>query len=101
MTLPAHRVKLKERSFTMTTTFTTPTLKCGGCAATIKAALAREAGVHAVHVTAAEKRVEIAFDPSATSRERLSAALGRIGYTPGDAPAPVAAPSERIDAVLL
>ena len=87
----------------MTTTFTTPTLHCGGCAANVRAALLREPGVHAVQVTLAEKRVQVAFDAATTSRDRLSAALRSAGYPPSDAtdPAVADARSRAIDAVLL
>jgi copper chaperone CopZ len=85
----------------ITTTFTTPDLSCGGCAAGIKASLSREPGVLAVHVTVPAKRVEIAFDPAATSRERLAAALSGAGYPPRELPEPVVVPAHRLDALSL
>jgi copper chaperone CopZ len=84
----------------MTTTFTLPDLNCGGCAAAVKNTLSREPGVQAVDVTVAAKRVRIAFDPAATSPDRLAAALAAVGYPPERRPQPAPSADARLDAAL-
>ena len=85
----------------MTTTFTTPDLSCGGCAATIRGTLSREAGVLAVDINVPLKRVAIAFDPGVTSPDRLAAALAAAGYPPQRRPGPAAdALDARLDAAV-
>jgi copper chaperone CopZ len=89
----------------MTATFTTPGIRCGGCAANVKATLSRQRGVQAVHVTLPAKRVEVAYDAAVTSPQRLRDALSAAGYPPADAdadPAPAdLVPNARLDAALL
>jgi copper chaperone CopZ len=71
-----------RKELTMNTFFTTPDMSCGGCANNIRRVLSREAGVRAVDVTLAAKRIDVAYDPDATSPERLAAALAAAGYPP-------------------
>lgn len=53
---------------------------CEGCAETIKALLKMEPGVQTSTVSFKERNARILFDPSATSAERLIAAIERGGY---------------------
>ena len=71
----------------MTATFTTPAMICGGCVNNIRRVLSRQPGVRAVDVTLATKRVDITYDPDATSPERLATALATAGYPPAEAAA--------------
>ena len=71
----------------MLTTFTTPTISCGGCARNVKAALSRTPGVTNVEVDVPSKSVAVEFSPDATSPERLAAALAEAGYPPKPQPA--------------
>jgi copper chaperone CopZ len=66
----------------METTFTTPDIECAGCAASIEKALGREPGIKTVAVSVPAKTVTIGFEPSLTSRERLTETLTDIGFPP-------------------
>jgi copper chaperone len=64
-----------------TTTLTAGGIVCGGCAAAVKAAVGRVAGVTAVEVDVPEKRVVVTHDDRAT-RDAIAAALRGAGFDP-------------------
>lgn len=55
-------------------------MHCGGCASGVKAMLKRTPGVISAEVSYEEKRADVEFDPSATSREKLVEAVNNMGY---------------------
>lgn len=55
-------------------------MHCGGCASGVKAMLKRTPGVISAEVSYEEKRAEVEFDPSATTREKLVEAVNNMGY---------------------
>lgn len=65
---------------TKTTTVTAPEIVCGGCASSIKKALANVAGVSEVDVDVATKKVTVNHDEN-VSREKIVDALDRAGYS--------------------
>lgn len=65
---------------TTTTTLTAPEIVCGGCAGSIKKALGNVAGVSAVEVDVATKKVTVNHDPN-VSGETIVDALDRAGYS--------------------
>jgi copper chaperone CopZ len=71
----------------MTTTFTAPTISCGGCARNVRAAMSRTPGVSGVEVDVPAKRVAVTFDAAVTSPERIAAALTEAGFAPAPEPA--------------
>lgn len=73
-TRPTRRTRMK------TLVATIDGMHCEGCAETIKALLKMEPGVRTSTVSFKERSARILFDPSATSKERLIAAIERGGY---------------------
>ena len=55
-------------------------MHCGGCAETIKALLAVEAGVMASAVSFKEGRARVLYNPAAVDESRLIATIERGGY---------------------
>ena len=70
----------------MKTTFYSTSIRCGGCAANVRAVVGKVDGVRAVEVDPATKRVEIDFDDARTSVEALSGRLAEAGYPVGEPP---------------
>lgn len=68
-----------------TTNMTAREIVCGGCASSIKKALANVAGVSGVEVDVASKRVTVEHS-DAVSRESIVEALDRAGYSAVDRP---------------
>ena len=66
----------------METTIIAPDIECGGCAASIEKALARQDGVQSVAVDIDRKAVTIGFDEGRTSRAQIAEALTDIGFPP-------------------
>lgn len=64
----------------MKTEFYSSAIRCGGCAANVRAVLGKAAGVRAVEVDPSTKRVEIDFDDAQTSAEVLSHKLADAGF---------------------
>lgn len=64
-----------------TTTVTAPGIVCGGCASSVKRALAAVAGVSDVVVEVAEKRVTVTHDERVT-RAAVVDRLKRAGFQP-------------------
>jgi len=69
-------------------------MDCGGCANTVRAALAALPGVQRVEVFLAGERAEVAFDPARTDLDAIRAAVRRVGYA---CPLPAAGPGDRTD----
>jgi P-type Cu+ transporter len=63
-------------------------MDCGGCANTVRAALAALPGVQRVEVFLAGERAEVAFDPARTDLDAIRAAVRQAGYA---CPLPAAA----------
>ena len=55
-------------------------MQCDGCAETIKALLATEAGVKAATVSFTESRARVLYDPAAVDEYRLVTAIEKGGY---------------------
>ena len=55
-------------------------MHCGGCAETIKALLAVEAGVKASRVSFKEGSARVLYDPAQMDESRLIAAIEKGGY---------------------
>ena len=55
-------------------------MHCNGCAETIKALLATEAGVKAATVSFKEGRARVLYDPAAVDEKSLVAAIEKGGY---------------------
>ncbi|HXF66457.1 MAG TPA: heavy-metal-associated domain-containing protein [Burkholderiales bacterium] len=53
---------------------------CAGCAETIKALLAVEAGVKASSVSFMDGRARVLYDPALTDERKLAAAIEKAGY---------------------
>lgn len=68
----------------MTATFEAhcPTIECDGCAASIKRALGRVAGVEQITVELDTKNVVVQFDPEHTGSAVLRERLSRAGFDP-------------------
>ena len=58
-------------------------IRCGGCAANVRAVLGKTPGVRAVEVDPSAKRVDVDFDDVATSLDTLSRTLADAGYPVG------------------
>jgi len=55
-------------------------MTCGSCAARVEKTLTRADGVLVAGVNLATHRAKVSFDPSATSRQALVAAVEKVGY---------------------
>ena len=64
----------------MKTELYSSSIRCGGCAANVRAVLGKAAGVRAVDVDPVTKRVEIDFDDAQITAEVLSQKLADAGY---------------------
>ncbi|MGH8680938.1 MAG: MerR family transcriptional regulator [Burkholderiales bacterium] len=62
-------------------------MQCDGCAGTIEALLAREAGVKGASVSYAAGKGQILYDPAATDPARIASAIERAGYRVAEDPA--------------
>jgi len=62
-----------------TVTYSVPNINCGHCVHTITTELMELAGVQEVKASAETKRVEVRFEPPATSAA-IEALLGEIHY---------------------
>jgi len=63
-----------------TLTVTIEGMHCDGCAETIKALLAVQAGVKASSVSYKERRARVLYDPAAIDENRLVSAIEKGGY---------------------
>lgn len=64
----------------MRETFSVPEVSCAHCKSSIEGALQPLAGVTEANVRIDEKQVDVAWDPEATSREDVLAAITEAGY---------------------
>lgn len=55
-------------------------MTCGGCASSVRRALARQPGVEAVEVSAADHRAQLRWDPLRGSLEGLVGAIEAAGF---------------------
>jgi len=55
-------------------------MHCDGCAETIKALLAPEAGVKAANVSFKEGRARVLYDPAVIDKAKIAAVIERMGY---------------------
>jgi copper chaperone CopZ len=62
-----------------TVKYSVPNISCGHCVHTIQSELADLAGIKSVKADAAQKSVEIAFEPPATE-EKIKQLLSEINY---------------------
>jgi copper chaperone len=60
--------------------YTAPAIHCDGCASSIKRSLGRMAGVQAVEVDVADKRVDVQFDAAQTSEQAIQERLEMAGF---------------------
>lgn len=74
------KVMTNSESETKTTTITAPEIVCGGCASSIKKALANVAGVSEVDVDVAAKKVTVKHGEN-VSQANIVDALDRAGYS--------------------
>jgi copper chaperone CopZ len=63
--------------------FTTPDVQCNKCAARVREALGRVAGVNRVDVEPDQHLVRVEFDEQRTTAAAIAAALADAGYPPG------------------
>lgn len=68
----------------METTLIAPDIECGGCAASIEKALARQDGVQSLAVDIGRKAVTVGFDDGKTSRAQIVETLTDIGFPPSE-----------------
>lgn len=68
----------------METTLIAPDIECGGCAASIEKALARQDGIGSVAVDIESKRVSVSFDEAKTSQTQIVETLTDIGFPPSE-----------------
>jgi copper chaperone len=61
-------------------TFSVPEVSCAHCKSSIEGALRPLAGVSEANVRIDDKQVDVAYDPNATSREEVLAAITDAGY---------------------
>lgn len=61
-------------------TLLAPDISCGHCVGTVQQALRNHDGVTHVMANAETKFVDVDFDPTVTSIERISATLAEAGY---------------------
>jgi copper chaperone CopZ len=72
-------------------------MQCELCAGIIERRLQEQPGVAEVSVSLPEQRVLVEYDPGRVSAEQLCTAVGEIGFTAGDSPAPQHAASSDED----
>ena len=60
--------------------FSVPRIHCSGCVATVEGTLRGVPGVTAVVGDALKKTVEVVFDSSQVTEDRLRQALANVGY---------------------
>ncbi len=68
----------------METTLIAPDIECGGCAASIEKALARQDGIQSVRIDVDSKTVTVGFDGGKTSRAQIAETLTDIGFPPSE-----------------
>jgi cation-transporting ATPase V len=56
-------------------------MTCGSCAARVEKVLGRQEGVEAANVNFATGKAHVAFDPTTTDLDALTAAVDKIGYS--------------------
>lgn len=56
-------------------------MHCEGCARTIEALIASQAGIRKASVSFATKEARILFDPQAIDEDRLAKAIRDLGFT--------------------
>jgi copper chaperone len=80
----AARPTAKEEAMSSSTSeraaLTAPDISCGHCVATIDRALGALDGVRHVATDEATKRIEVEYDPSRVSLDRIEATLDEEGY---------------------
>ena len=64
----------------MDRTYRVPTIKCDGCASSIREALGKVPGVEGIEVSVAGKTVAVRFDPARVDEERIRTALTGAGF---------------------
>jgi copper chaperone CopZ len=55
-------------------------MTCGGCAVSVRQALAKRAGVKSVEVSFEQKRAIVKYDPAKVTPEQLAEAINQIGF---------------------
>lgn len=70
----------KDQAEQTVAVFSVEGMTCAACASGMEATLGREKGVLAAEVNYERARARISFDPSKTSVEKLTAAIGTLGY---------------------
>ena len=75
-------------------------MTCAACVARVERALAKQPGVVAASVNLSTERASIQYEPAATNRARLEAAIADAGYVPVDLGASQAEAREREHAEL-
>lgn len=65
------------------TEFTAPDIHCNKCAARVREALGKVAGVGTVEVEPDKHLVRVDFDEQRTNAEAIASALADAGYPPG------------------
>ena len=65
---------------TTTLTLDVPDISCGHCKTTIEGAVAALGGVAHVEVVVDARRVDVAFDQGAVSRDEIAGAIEAQGY---------------------
>ncbi len=61
-------------------TLLAPDISCGHCVSSVQEALGKHAGVTSAMANVETKFVDVDFDPSVTSVEKISATLEDAGY---------------------
>ncbi len=61
-------------------TLIAPDISCGHCVSTVQEALGKHEGVKLAMANAETKFVDVDFDPTVTTVEKLSATLAEAGY---------------------
>jgi len=64
----------------MDRTYRVPTIKCDGCASSIREALRKVPGVEGIEVSVERKTVAVRFDPARVDEARIRAALTGAGF---------------------
>lgn len=64
----------------MDRTYRVPTIKCDGCASSIREALGRVPGVEGIEVSVERKTVAVRFDPARVDEARIRIALQGAGF---------------------
>ena len=66
------------------TTLKIPAIHCGGCVKTVTRTLEALPSVKVTEVDPATKLVQVRFDESAASLDRIREALDEVGFSPED-----------------